>query len=110
MTSYRIMLCCNDDRGNPTGRVEEIQIGDEIKLVHPGRGITLHHQGTSTKIGRISYDSRNPATWVGNVFWDAVTMDADVAHILAQNLISSGWVIEEMAEDGPFAKLARSAL
>lgn len=107
MTRYTVMLCCNDERGNFTGRVEQVSIGDEIHLEATGRAPTLRFEPEFIKVGRARFDCRSHQTWVGNVFWDAVNMDEVAAANLVEHLLSLGWTITEQACDGPFAKYGR---
>lgn len=109
MIAYRVMLCCNDDRGNATGRVSELEVGDEIRIACTGNPPTMRLSAGSVKIGRVSYACRDHSTWVGNICWDAVTMDMDTVSLLLAALLKGDWAVEEYAEDGPFAKLAKEA-
>lgn len=107
MTTYRIMFCCNDERGNHTGRVSEIEIGDEMRLAWTGsRPPAMRAVPSGVKIGRRVYECRGWSEWVGNVFWNAASMAEPQARQLIVDLLASGWVVEEHAADGPFARLA----
>lgn len=109
MTIYSVMFCCNDERGNFTGRVEAIEVGEEIRLVWPSdRAPTLRFRDSTpptVQVGRRNYPCRGRQCWVGNVCWDATSMEADTAHLFVDHLLASGWVVEEHAEDGLFANL-----
>lgn len=100
---FRVMLCCNDERGNITDRVEGIEIGDEMRLAGSPR--TLRLANDRIRIGRHWYAKRGWHTWVGNVFWDSTHMAREVARTLVRDLLAAGWQIEEHAEEGPFADL-----
>lgn len=104
MKSYHVMLLINDDRGEPTGRVEGIDIHDEVHIVGDAK-LTLDLGGI--KVGRRRYECRSWQRWVGNVFWDAVRMDEETAKKLVGDMLARGWSVEQYAEDGPFADLAR---
>jgi hypothetical protein len=108
MKRYTVMLCCNDERGMPTGRVEQIQIEDEIHLEHGGRGLALGFGDEMIRIsGRHRFAASGYMTCVGNVFWDAVGMETAEAKRLVEHLLSTGWTVVEHADRGPFAALAR---
>ena len=103
--TYRVMLCCNDDRGNITDRVCAVDIGDrEIALEGPNRKLGLGKN--RTKIGRRWFASRGWHTWVGNIMWDATSMSLETARELVSYLLANGWSVTEYAEDGPFADIA----
>lgn len=120
MIVYRIMLCCNDERGDSAGRVNHVEIGDEISLAWPtDRGRVMKWSkvdqcGTSwviggIQIGRRRYTCRGRNSCVGNIFWDATSMTLEEARRLVRDLIVSGWVVEQHADDGPFADLVKAA-
>lgn len=104
MKVYRVMLCCNDERGDFTGRVESVEVSDEIRLSGPAR--TLRFLDDRIKVGRRTYPCRDRAVMVGNVFWDAVSMAEGAARELVEYLKASGWTVEECSADGPFARVA----
>jgi hypothetical protein len=106
--SYSVMFCCNDDRGNPTDRVEVIEVGDEIRIAGPSRSMRRVMHGV--KIGRRRYATSGMwISYVGNLLWDATSMTTGAALALVTDLLADGWTVEEYAEDGPFAALARRA-
>lgn len=110
---YRVMLCCNDERGNFAGRVVAIDIEDEIHIACAmDRGSTIRFlmkpAGDVVKIGRRTFACDHRQCCVGNVFWDSVSMSRIAAYALVRSLLESGWVVEEHAEEGPFADLAKA--
>jgi hypothetical protein len=105
--SHSVMFCCNDDRGNFTGRVEQVEVANDIRLVGLPRKMAV--MPTMVKVSRHTYECSDFVPWVGNIFWDACSMSESEALRLVRDLITSGWTVEEYAERGPFAKLARSA-
>lgn len=115
MTVYRVMFCCNDERGVFTGRVTNVEIGDEISLVWPkDHGPSLRWFGSGkfmqVQIGRgrrMVCDRRDVC--VGNVFWDATSMQLETARKIVRALLASGWAVEMHADDGPFADLMKGA-
>ena len=108
---HSVMFLCNDDHGMPTGRVEAVEISDEIRLVWPTeRPPTLRVRERRFNVGRYHYAHFGHTTWVGNIFWDSVTMHVSEARMLIRNLLAAGWVVEEHAESGPFAHLIRGAI
>lgn len=109
--TFRVMFCVNDDRGNPSGRVEEIDIGEEMRLSGPSRACRFEGVGADrrVRIGRRLFPCRGHAPWVGNIFWDATSMTLEPTRELVKYLLANGWVIEEHAEKGPLADLARTA-
>jgi hypothetical protein len=115
MNTHLVMFCCNDERGHFAGRVEQVSIGGEIELVcvadrSPVMKWTERDRYTHAQIGRRAYRCVGKRqTCVGNVFWDAIEMPETEALKLVAGLLNNGWSVEQYAEDGPFASLARSA-
>lgn len=116
MTTYRVMLCCNDERGKFSGRVNEVDIADEIRIVcTKERGPTMAFLCSNgetpdrVRVGTRIFACRDRDVWVGNVFWDATSMSLEVARELVSHLLANGWAVEEHAENGPFADLAEAA-
>lgn len=112
-TTYRVMLCCNDEHGHFAGRVCEVQVGDEIRIAcTKERGPTmafLCSDGETpdrVRVGACIFTCSGRNSWVGNVFWESTSMSLDTARLLVRELLGHGWAIEEHAEDGPFADLA----
>lgn len=108
---YRVMFCCNDERGNFTGRVVELDIADEVHLrCSNDRGLSIRFLfPAGVKVGRRTFGGGDRQLWVGNVFWDSFSMTLGPARELVAYLIASGWVVEGAADDGPFADLAKDA-
>lgn len=99
------MLLCNDEHGMSEGRVACVEISDEICIVPTRTPPVLRVFTDAIKVGRCKYAIRSHASCVGNVHWDAVTMNEGAARSLLGGLLASGWVVEQHAEDGPFADL-----
>jgi hypothetical protein len=110
-TSYQVLLCCNDERGNFTGFVTELDIADEIRIVcTKERGTAIRFDAGAVKIGRHKFSCGNGrSSWVGNVFWDSITMTTEQARSVLSYLLANGWAVEEWAEEGPFADFARKS-
>lgn len=103
MNLYRVMFLCNDDRGDLTGFVDQVEIGDEVLLVAPTRSVFRVLPRQQIKIGRSYYAFRGDMHyWVGNVFWNAVSMRFEEAYRLAARLVIDKWSVEQHADDGPF--------
>lgn len=104
----RVAFCCNDERGNHTAKVDAIDFGDsDLRLTGPDRSMRLVQFGV--RIGRRKYETSG--MWVsgaGNIFWDSTGMSLDVARLLASDLLTSGWTVEEHTIDGPFADLLKT--
>jgi hypothetical protein len=110
MSDFQVMFCCNDDRGNFAGRVEAIEIHDEIRLFSPKATPpvmkwTERPAYTNVQVGRRAFSCRNHQAWVGNWCWDTATMTEKQALLLIKHLLETGWVVEEWAESGPFSQL-----
>lgn len=106
MSTYRVTFCCNDDRGNFTGRVSDIHVGREIMLSGSSRAVRFLSDGV--KVGKHTYSCSNYSVWTGNLFWDSVSMSTASARLLVETLLATGWKVEEYAVEGPFSDLARS--
>lgn len=109
-----VMLCCNDEHGMFAGRVMAVEVGDEIRIVSvklSGAAISfwIGRNGLEARVIRRKFDCFNRRVCVGNVFWDSVAMSIENARELVQYLLANGWAVEEYAEEGPFADLARTA-
>lgn len=105
---HSVMFLCNNDHGLPTGGVECVEVTDEIKLTCQSvRPKTFRLSGRRLKVGRYHYEHLGSQSCVGNLYWDAATMHVAEARRLIRNLLADGWAVEEHAEEGPFAHLAR---
>jgi hypothetical protein len=69
-----VLLCCNDERGHHTGRLEGVVFGE----------------------------CRDWTRCVGNVFWDSVSMSIVDAKRLATLLRRRGWTVTERAAGSAF--------
>jgi hypothetical protein len=108
---YRVMFCCNDERGMFAGRVAAVEIQDEVSLIWPSdrepvMRWTERPRYTNVQVGRRAFACTNRQSCVGNVFWDSADMTAAQACALVEHLIASGWLVEMRADDGPFAVIA----
>lgn len=79
----QVMLCCNDDHGNFTGRATRIDFSPyklEIEeCCLPARGVPVRFTAKNrVRIGLRAYPIVYHQTWVGNIFgniyWDAIGM------------------------------------
>jgi hypothetical protein len=98
------MFCCNDERGNFTGRIEHVAIDEEnITLVGPS--ITYRVEERGILVGRRRFSHIDAADWVGHWFWNSATLHTQEAKRLVSYLLERGWRAEEWPSDGPFASL-----
>lgn len=107
-----VMLCCNDDRGNRTNAVEQVEFSTrKYRSTLEGRRIRFVDLSSKPdrpiiKLGYRTFAVRGPSTpWVGNIFWDAVKMELPDALRLFAYLIERGYQAEEWTTEGPFAEL-----
>jgi len=110
MSDFCVMFCCNDDYGGFSGRVEAVEIQDEIRLVCSKAALPVmkwceQSRYTSVQIGRRSFPCHSRQVNVGNIFWDAASMTETQARTLVQHLLETGWTVEEHTEGGQFADL-----
>jgi hypothetical protein len=98
-----VSFCCNDDRGNFVDKVCEVCIGEDIHLA--GDPLRMSWIDQHVKVGRRTFRCGPRQVWIGNVFWDGANMTKAWAIALVRYLIERGWVVEQYAEDGPFADL-----
>lgn len=90
---HSVMFLCNDDRGLPTNRVEQIEIADEIRLVWPTERPPVFHVDSKRK--RLKIERRYLAClgwteWVGNIFWNATAMHVVDARQMVRALLENG--------------------
>lgn len=110
MSIHHVMFYCNDERGHFTGRVEIVEIADEVRLVcQRARPPVIRFTLGDVQIGRRKYTCGARGYRVGNFFWDFASMRTGEARLLVRELLANGWSVEEHAEDGPFADLVRKA-
>jgi hypothetical protein len=102
-----VLFCCNDDRGNFTGRVDCVEVANDIRITGLPRKLEI--RDGRAKVSRHEYPCHDVVPWVGNIMWDGCSMSLTDARRLVRNLIDSGWTVEEWTEEGPFADLVRSA-
>lgn len=111
-----LMLCVNDDNGNPIGKVSKIDVElgrDPLALeleskYYPNAGCACYALDNRTlKISRRQFPIKSYQSWVGNIYWDAVTVDVETANALlnyARELnvfeAAGGWVdLSDMWDD-----------
>lgn len=93
----RVSFCCNDDRGNFSGRVSEIIFGDR-DLVIEGGPVLMRRDGEMVKVNRIWIAGSEWTTWHGNIFWDSCLITVTAAKRLAKWLLARGWKVTERAD------------
>lgn len=113
--SVRVMLRCNDDRGNPTGRVDHVELRDHrefyVRLDGPSitfRAVVVGPHGTCYRIGRRLWNGSGMSTWVGNVYWNSFAMPTASALRLLAYLLERGYEPEDWTTRGPFAKAIKA--
>lgn len=107
--SLTVAFRCNDERGNPEGYVDNIDIVDEMRLYCRKAPPVLRRIDAFGKVqvGRCTLRCGEWTPWFGNVFWDATTLSLTNARALVAYLLRHDWAIEEHAEDGPLADLVQ---
>lgn len=100
----QVMLCVNDERGHPTGRVSGIDVrdddGHELELA----GDWLDDDANPTcdidpaarrvRVGRRRFTILGHREHVGNWSWDCVTMARGDARALIAHAVARGFVVE----------------
>lgn len=111
-----LMLCINDDNGNPTAKVCKVDVEicrDPLALeleskYYPNAGCACYALDNRTlKFSRRKFPIKSYQSWVGNIYWDAVTVDVETANALlnyARELnvftVDGGWVdLSDMWDD-----------
>ncbi len=92
-----VMLAVNDNNGNFTGELEEVDISDVIRIdcnEEPPR-IEYHLPLSRIFVGSEVYEIISFRGWVGNMVWDAVRMKTGDAVRLLEQLRKEGWYCEE---------------
>lgn len=117
----RVAFCCNDQRGNETGRVDAIDFSDsrghEARLTGPALRFWLWVNSIATtnplarvKVGRRFFDI-TPHSYkygYGNWCWDAVTMSQAESKRLLAYLLERGFEAEDWTLTGPFAAIIQA--
>jgi hypothetical protein len=93
-TTITVMLNVNDERGNHTGRVNNLHIGDCMELegyftdwrANP----TCSHGKYHLRVGRFTYRIAGYREYVGNIMWDAAKMELSEASRLVNDLRKTG--------------------
>jgi hypothetical protein len=79
---WHIMICKNDQHGNDTGRISAINVstkdGDNAEFSHQWNGVRGGWTQTHVRIGRRKFPITGYNTYVGNIFWDLVTVTPEV--------------------------------
>jgi len=102
-----VQLCCNDERGHHTGRLEGVVFGDHDLVLEPMVPMQMSLDLGGLRVGRARFACRDWARCVGNVFWDSVSMEVADAKRLASLLIDLGWFVNEHADGSAFEELLR---
>lgn len=95
-----VMLAVNDNNGNFTGLVEQVDIADIIRIdcgFSPAK-IRYNLSLSSIVIEGEVYGVTGYRTWVGNMAWDGVRMPVASAANLLEQLRVLGWMCEEAEE------------
>ena len=81
-----VALCCNDDRGNTTDRLQMIHIDDidlELDSLFADWGPKIVFLKGAVRISGKRFACHGRASWVGNIYWEAVNMaPAEVCRLL----------------------------
>lgn len=100
-----VLLCCNDARGNFLSRVHRIEMRDHrdfwIEVEGPEIACVLREPDW-VGIGRRRFVKSGHSPWVGNVFWDGVSMTQAEGLRLLRYLLERGWESTGGSIDGPF--------
>lgn len=97
--TVRVMLCVNDERGNPSGHLHALAIEDHlfgVVLDFEGadmrwNGPVFRHIGDQVHVGRHTYSIRSYGRYAGNFSWDSVTLRHSVALELLRGLVEVGF-------------------
>lgn len=103
LARLRISFCCNDDRGNFTGRATAADLESlyrvgrhpwDAELVHDdwGRGVALTVDGPRMKlrIHRVWFPFKAVRTWYGNWCWDSFEFERSTGKRLLGVMQSAG--------------------
>lgn len=109
MSTLRIDMAVNDDNGNYTGFVERIAIyppNGDIEALLDISGPEMAHGVSDEETGQLVLQigggvmhAYSYSEYVGNLVWDAATIDiADAAKVIKRAL-ARGWTWEEGCEE-----------
>ena len=87
-----VMLACNDERGNTDGLLRLVELHDAMTLEHEGwldgEGHPMTLSDTALALGRETFEVVKRRSWVGNMCWECVWLEARtlqrVLHMLQQ--------------------------
>lgn len=112
----RVVLCCNDERGNCLGRTEAVNfatylgpVGTWLELRGP-RVTALHRARGIDAKGRTRYELRlaglrvrcgDLGQWPGSWCLDETLVHVEAARRLARHLLARGWAIEGASDTPP---------
>lgn len=104
-----LMLCINDDNGNPSGNVRQIDVElgrdplaleIESKYAPDAACACYVLDDHALKFSRRQFPIKSYQPWVGNIYWDAVTVSMETANALlnyARELdvftVDGAWVV-----------------
>ena len=89
---FTIHLACNDANGNFAGQVEAIQIDGLAQFEGDPLSCKL---GAWPVIDGLRVQSHGYSHWVGNIMWDAITLDLEDTARLCALLYRNHWTIIE---------------
>jgi hypothetical protein len=79
---WHILLCENDEYGNATGRIQSIEVRnsdhDEASFSHNWNGVRGGIGDNFIRIGRRKFPITGVNFYVGNIFWNLVTVTPKV--------------------------------
>lgn len=103
MTLVNVMLCVRNENGNPTGKVEGIDVyagGADNLLQLRGQPLNCHvweqlsNEGRSIKIGHMGLWAKSYQEYVGNIFWDTARVQVREAIRIINYVRRRGWFCE----------------
>lgn len=121
MADLRVHIACNDDRGNFAGEAYKVEIfqerdGDPLITLGTdcmeGSGIEMSwgENGVIT-IGKCEpspFFGKGRTHWVGNMGWDATSMEASAVTRFVEKLIELGMQVEQWQLVEPWDRIAQA--
>lgn len=107
-----VHLACNDDRGNFAGELYEVQFhepGGDVLLTldfDPLDGLSFEWLGDQLRFETDAhvwwFTASGHARWVGNICWDATSMERTAALDFARYLIRRGFFVSQHVCEAPW--------